>query len=87
MEKGNSTRTLHVRINQIEQLLMFDYEPGCEGAVFDLCTRDGHIVKTGDITRPVTEVPLSDVHDLELVLMVLDGDCSVVHPVHLRKAG
>lgn len=77
---------LKIRIDKVEQLLMFDYEPGHEDALFDLCTSDGHIVKTGDIKGPVTSIRLTDVQDQDLVLMVLDGDLSVMHPVHLRKA-
>ncbi|MBZ0207327.1 MAG: hypothetical protein K8H89_13450 [Flavobacteriales bacterium] len=65
---------------------MFDYEPGTEDALFDLCTSDGHILRTGEVKGPVTEVRLAGVKDHELVLMVLDGDRSVVHPIHLRKA-
>ncbi len=77
---------LKVRINRVEQLLMFDYEPGTEEALFDLCTQDGQILKTGDITGPVTQIRLTDVQDQDLVLMVLDGEHSVVQPVQLRKA-
>jgi hypothetical protein len=65
---------------------MFDYEPGTADALFDICTSDGHILKTGDVKGPVTEVRLTGVHDNELVLMVLDGDRSVVRPIHLSKA-
>lgn len=77
---------LKVRIDQLERLLMFDYEPGSEGALFDLCTNDGHIVKTGEVKGPVTEVRLSGLQDTELVLMVLDGENSVVRPIRMRKA-
>lgn len=77
---------MKVRIDQLERLLMFDYEPGTEDALFDVCTSDGQILKTGDITGPVTKVRLTDVQDNELVLMVLDGDHSLVRPIQLRKA-
>lgn len=86
MQKGKPTTELKVRIDRIEQLLMFDYEPGNEDALFDLCNSDGHILRTGDIKGPVTRVRLTDIHDQELVLMVLDGDRSVLQPIHLRKA-
>jgi hypothetical protein len=86
MANGERTGELQVRIDRLEKLLMFDYEPGTADALFDLCTNDGHILKTGEIKGPVTRVRLSDVHDLDLVLMVLDGDRSLVHPIHLRKA-
>ena len=85
MNMGPTTE-LKVRIDQIERLLMFDYEPGTEDALFDICSSDGHILKTGDVKGPVTEVRLSDVRDNELVLMVLDGDRSVVRPIQLCKA-
>lgn len=85
MKTGPATE-LKVRIDQIERLLMFDYEPGTEDALFDICTSEGHILKTGDVTGPVTRVRLTDVHDNELVLMVLDGERSVVRPIHLSKA-
>lgn len=86
MEKGKTTTELRIRVDKIEQFLMFDYEPGTEDALFDLCTHDGHILKTGDIKGPITRIRLTDIRDRELVLMVLDGDQSVVQPVHLRKA-
>lgn len=86
MEKRAPDMELRVRIDKIEQLLMLDYEPGSEDALFDLCTHDGQILKTGDIKGPVTRIRLTDIHDQELVLMVLDGDQSVVQPIHLRKA-
>ena len=86
MHKRSSTTEFKVRIDKIEQFLMFDYEPGTEDALFDLCTSDGHILKTGEVKGPVTRIRLTDVEDNELVLMVLDGDHSVVHPIHLRKA-
>lgn len=86
MENRANPNELRIRIDRIEQLLMFDYEPGNEGALFDLCTHDGHILRTGDITGPVTRVRLADIPAQELVLMVLDGDQSVVHPIQLRKA-
>ena len=84
--KTRPATELKIRIDQIERLLMFDYEPGTADALFDICTSDGHILKTGDVIGPVTEVRLTDVHDNELVLMVLDGDRSVVRPIHLNKA-
>lgn len=85
MNTGPATE-LKVCIDQIERLLMFDYEPGTEDALFDICTSDGHILKTGDITGPVTKVRLTDIQDNELVLMVLDGEHSLVRPIQLRKA-
>ena len=86
MLKGSANTELKVRIDQIERLLMFDYEPGTEDALFDICTSDGHIVKTGEVKGPVTRIRLTDVEDNDLLLMVLDGERSVVHPIHLRKA-
>ncbi len=86
MQKGSPITEFKVRIDKVEQLLMFDYEPGTEDALFDLCTSDGHILKTGEVKGPVTRIRITDVEDNELVLMVLDGDRSVVHPIHLRKA-
>lgn len=78
---------LRVRIDKLEQLLMFDYEPGTADALFDLCTNDGQIVRTGEVKGPVTKIRLTGVPDMELVLMVLDGERSMVQPIQLRKAG
>lgn len=86
MRKRTPDTELRVRIDKLEQLLMFDYEPGTEDALFDLCTSDGHIVKTGEVKGPVTRIRLTDMEHNELVLMVLDGERSVVHPIQLRKA-
>lgn len=77
---------IRIRIDQLERLLMFDYEPGTEGALYDICDRNGRIVKTGDILGRQTRVRLTDVHGEEFYLMVLDGETSTVKPFHLRKA-
>lgn len=76
---------IRIRIDQIERLLMFDYEPGTEDALFDICDPHGHILKTGEVHGPVTQVRLTDVHGDDLILMVLDGETSTVRPIQLRK--
>ncbi|MFN8350259.1 MAG: hypothetical protein U0U25_02215 [Flavobacteriales bacterium] len=81
-----SQQQLRIRIDQLERLLMFDYEPGTEDALFDICDPQGHILKTGGITGPVTSVRLKDVQGDELILMVLDGENSTVRPIHLSNA-
>lgn len=81
------TNEIRVRIDQIERLLMFDYEPGTEEALFDICDSQGHIVKTGEVSGPVTRVRITDLDGDEYYLMVLDGEVSTVKPFHLRKAG
>ncbi|MEO8733926.1 MAG: hypothetical protein ABI373_06320 [Flavobacteriales bacterium] len=86
MSMPSSANQLRIRIDQIERLLMFDYEPGNADALFDICDSAGHILKTGDVKGPVTEVRLMDVQGEELVLMVLDGEHSTVKPLHFSKA-
>lgn len=76
---------IRVRIDQLERLLMFDYEPGTEGALFDICDAHGRIVKTGDVHGPVTRVRITDLQGEEYYLMVLDGERSSVQPFHLRR--
>lgn len=84
---GNpGTHSIRIRIDQIERMLMFDYEPGSEDALFDICDHQGHILKTGEIRGPVTQVRLTDVHGDDLILMVLDGESSTVRNIHLSKA-
>lgn len=78
---------IRVRIDQIERLLMFDYEPGTGEALFDICDSDGHIVKTGEVSGPVTRVRITDLDGDEYYLMVLDGEVSTVKPFQLRKVG
>jgi hypothetical protein len=77
---------IRIRIDQIERLLMFDYDPHTEDALFDICDSQGHILKSGDITGPVTRVHLTDVNGQDLILMVLDGQTSTVRPIQLKKA-
>jgi hypothetical protein len=84
MEHG--PHTISVRIDQIERLLMFDYEPGTEDALFDICDSQGRIVKTGEVSGPVTRVRITDLNSEEYYLMVLDGDTSTVEPFQLSKA-
>lgn len=76
---------IRVRIDQIERLLMFDYEPGTEDALFDICDSNGHIVKTGEVSGPVTRVRITDLDGEEYYLMVLDGETSMVKPFQLRR--
>lgn len=79
----------HIRIsvNELESLLMFDYDPQTPDALFDLCDERGRILKTGDVVGPVTKVKLADVHGGKLILMVLDGESSTISPVNWRMAG
>lgn len=76
---------IRISINQIERLLMFDYDAGSEGALFDICDASGRIVKTGEVAGHRTRVRLTDLDGQEFVLMVLDGEVSSVKPFHLRK--
>lgn len=84
---SNEAHEIRIRVDQIERLLMFDYEPGSEDALFDICDKHGHILKTGGIKGPVTQVRLMDVDGDDLILMVLDGESSTVRPIQLNKAG
>jgi len=83
MEQG--THHIRLSIDQIERLLMFDYEPGTEDALFDICDSNGHIVKTGEVNGPVTRVRITDLDGEDYYLMVLDGEISTVKPFHLRR--
>lgn len=76
---------IRVRIDQIERLLMFDYEPGTADALFDICDAQGRIVKTGEVSGPVTRVRITDLDGEEYYLMVLDGEASTVKPFQLRR--
>ncbi|HEY0978577.1 MAG TPA: hypothetical protein VGE21_13980 [Flavobacteriales bacterium] len=78
---------IKISIDAIERLLMFDYDPQTEDALFDICDAQGHILKTGDIKGPVTKVRLHDVFGDRLILMVLDGESSSVSPIEMRMAG
>lgn len=76
---------LRVRVDQIERLLMFDYEPGTAHALFDILDASGHIVKTGDVQGPVTRVRITDLQGRDFYLMVLDGETSVLQPFQLGR--
>ncbi|MCW5900000.1 MAG: hypothetical protein KIT10_12095 [Flavobacteriales bacterium] len=84
MPREGSTQ-IRVRIDQIERLLMFDYEPGTDDALFDICDDQGRIVKTGEVRGPVTRVRITDLDGEEYYLMVLDGETSTVKPFQLRR--
>jgi hypothetical protein len=86
MTMSDQQNHIRVRIDQIERLLMFDYEPGSQEALFDICDSKGHIVKTGEVNGPVTRVRITDLDGEEYYLMVLDGEISTVKPFQLRKA-
>jgi hypothetical protein len=76
---------IRLRIDQLERLLMFDYEPGCADALFDICDSEGNILKTGEVHGPVTRVKVTDLQGEEFYLMVLDGERSAVKPFQLRR--
>lgn len=78
--------TIRLRIDQFERLLMFDYDPQSADTLFDICDSYGHILKTGEVTGPVTQVCLTDLQGEDLLLIILDGEVSTVQPIHLRKA-
>jgi hypothetical protein len=80
-----NTHHIRVRIDQLERLLMFDYEPGTADALFDICDSKGHIVKTGEVSGPETRVRITDLDGEEYYLMVLDGEVSTVKPFQLRR--
>ncbi len=84
---NNLHHEIRIRVDQFERVLMFDYEPEAPGALFDICDASGHILKTGEVTGPVTQVRLTDVNGDDLILMVLDGEMSTVRPIRLRKVG
>jgi hypothetical protein len=77
---------IRVRIDQIERMLMFDYEPGSSEALFDICDQQGRIVMTGEVSSPETRVRITDLDGEEYYLMVLDGELSTVKPFQLRRA-
>ncbi len=83
---AHETHEIRVRIDQLEKLLMFDYEPGTQDALFDICDAQGHIVKTGEVNGPVTRVRITDLDGEDYYLMVLDGEVSMVKPFQIRKA-
>lgn len=84
--QGTPSHSIRIRVDQVERLIMFDYEPGSDDALFDICDNEGHILKTGDVHGPVTQVQLTDVLGDELILMVLDGESSMVRSLDLRMA-
>jgi hypothetical protein len=84
-DRSQATHEIRVRIDQIERLLMFDYEPGTEDALFDICDRHGRIVKSGEVHGPVTRVRITDLDGEEYFLMVLDGEISTVKPIYLNR--
>lgn len=82
----NKHQEIRIRVDDIERLLMFDYEPGTEDALFDIVDGTGRIVKTGDVRGPVTRVRITDLDGEEYFLMILDGEHSTVSPIQLRRA-
>ena len=86
MDQSHRSHEIRIRIDQLEKLLMFDYDPDHEDALYDILDPEGRIVKTGDVSGPVTRVRITDLQGGDYVLMVLDGDTSTELPIHLRRA-
>ena len=77
---------IQIRVDNIERLLMFDYDPENEDALFDIVDPQGRIVKTGDVHGPVTRVRIIDLDGDDYFLLVMDGERSAVSPIHLKRA-
>ncbi|MCB0791519.1 MAG: hypothetical protein H6595_07035 [Flavobacteriales bacterium] len=84
--RSNEQHEIRIRIDRLERLLMFDYDPDSRDALFDIVDPSGRIVKTGEVRGPVTRVRITDLDGEEYILMVLDGEVSKVKPIHLRRA-
>lgn len=65
---------------------MFDYEPGSEQALFDICDPSGHILQTGEVRGPATHVRIPPHSEDDLILMILDGEVSTVRPIRFEQA-
>ena len=48
MDQTHRPHEIRIRIDQLEKLLMFDYDPAHEDALYDILDPEGRIVKTGD---------------------------------------
>lgn len=66
--------------------LMLRYKPNSGEALFDICDRAGHILKSGGITGLETRIRIAELMGEELYVMVLDGDNSTVQQLSLSKA-
>lgn len=66
-------------------MLMLRYKPNSGEALFDICDRAGHILKSGGITGLETRIRIAELMGEELYVMVLDGDNSTVQQLSLRK--
>jgi hypothetical protein len=75
-----------LRLEQQGEMLTLRYTPNSGEALFDICDRAGHILKSGGITGLETRIRIAELMGEELYVMILDGDESTVKPLSLRKA-
>jgi hypothetical protein len=50
------------------------YTPKTDRTLYDICDLNGRILKTGGISDSKTQVDVSDLHEDQYILLVLDGD-------------
>lgn len=70
---------LRVRVDKLEQVLMYDYEPGTEAQLFGLYDSEGYRVPFNQASGPITRIRVLDMEGRSMA--------SLAAPQALLKAG
>ena len=63
-----------VAVSYCISYLYLKYAPQTERTVYDICSMNGRILKTGKISDSITEIDVEDLENNKYVLLILDGD-------------
>ena len=75
-----------IKLDPSAETLTFSYEPKTNRALFDICDLNGRILKTGEIARPDTKVLVSELHEDQYILLVLDGEEAASKRFEIKRA-
>lgn len=69
MQNTTNPLELRVRVDKLEQVLMFDYEPGTGDRLFGLFDPDGNPVLLEQANGPITHIRVLDMDGTSLASM------------------
>jgi len=75
-----------IKLDPRANTLTFSYAPKTTRALFDICDLNGRILKTGEIAEVDTKVLVSELHEDQYILLVLDGDEAASKRFEIKRA-
>jgi len=83
---SNKNDQVLIKLDPRAKTLTFSYAPKTNRALFDICDLNGRILKTGEIAQADTKVLVSELHEDQYILLVLDGDEAASKRFEIKRA-